>query len=124
MTTERVLQLAATDAAREALIRLRAARGPLMIIQSAGCCGGTAPMCFEDGEFLTGTDDILLGEVEGCAFYIDSRLYAAWHTDQLVLDVEPGTAEGFSLSAGEGLHFVTKALICGRDDGPGAPGPV
>jgi uncharacterized protein (DUF779 family) len=36
----------ATEAARQAVYRLRAARGPLMFVQSAGCCGGSAPMCF------------------------------------------------------------------------------
>ena len=47
-------RLVATEAARQAIIRLRAARGPLMFVQSAGCCGGSAPMCFTAGEFITG----------------------------------------------------------------------
>ena len=55
---------------------------------------------------------MLVGEVADCPFYIDARQYEAWHTDQLILDVEPGTAEGFSLPAGEGLHFVTRSRVC------------
>ena len=98
----------ATEAAREAVRRLRAARGPLMFVQSAGCCAGSVPMCFPDGEFLTGPGDLLLGSVAGCPFYIDQRLYHAWHPGQLILDVAPGPPEGFSLAAGEGLHFVTQ----------------
>jgi uncharacterized protein (DUF779 family) len=98
----------ATEAAREAVRRLRAARGPLMFVQSAGCCGGSAPMCFPAGEYLTGPGDLLLGSVADCPFYIDQRVYEAWHPGQLVLDVEPGTPEGFSLAAGDGLHFVTR----------------
>jgi uncharacterized protein (DUF779 family) len=98
----------ATKAARLAVRRLRAVRGPLMFAQSGGCCGGSAPMCFPRGEYLTGPGDLLLGSVEGCPFYIDRRLYEAWHPGRLVLDVEPGDPEGFSLAAGDGLHFVTR----------------
>ena len=98
----------ATEAARLAVRRLRAVRGPLMFVQSAGCCDGSAPMCFPRGEYLTGPGDLLLGTVEGCPFYIDRRLYEAWHPRRLVLDVEPGAPEGFSLAAGDGLHFVTR----------------
>lgn len=99
----------ATEAAREAIRRLRAVRGPLMFVQSAGCCAGTVPMCFPDGEFQTGPGDLMLGLVEGSPFYIDQRLYQAWHPGQLVLDVAPGPPEGFSLPAGDGVHFITRA---------------
>ncbi|HTR90740.1 MAG TPA: DUF779 domain-containing protein [Trebonia sp.] len=98
----------ATEAARQAVYRLRAVRGPLMFVQSAGCCGGSAPMCFPAGEYLTGPGDILLGRIAGCPFYMDARQYRAWHPELLVLDVEAGMPEGFSLAAGEGLHFVTR----------------
>ena len=101
----------ATEAAREAVRRLRAARGPLMFVQSAGCCAGSVPMCFPEGEYLTGDGDLLLGTIAGCPFYIDRRLYEAWHSGQLVLDVAPGRPEGFSLAAGEGLHFVTQRRV-------------
>jgi uncharacterized protein (DUF779 family) len=102
----------ATEAAREAVRRLRAARGPLMFVQSAGCCAGSVPMCFPAGEYLTGPGDLLLGTIEGCPFYMDLRQYEAWHPVQLVLDVEPGPPEGFSLAAGEDLHFVTRGDTC------------
>ena len=98
----------ATAAARQAVSRLRAARGPLMFVQSAGCCGGSAPMCFPAGEYLTGPGDLLLGTIAGCPFYVDARQYRAWHPGQLVIDVEPGMPEGFSFAAGPGQHFVTR----------------
>ena len=102
-------RVVATEAARQAVNRLRAVRGPLMFVQSAGCCGGSAPMCFPAGEYLTGPGDVLLGRIVGCPFYMDARQYEAWHPGRLVIDVEPGAPEGFSLAAGEGLHFVTRA---------------
>lgn len=102
-------RISATPAAREAIRRLRAARGhPLMFVQSGGCCDGSAPMCFPSGEFITGDADLLLGEVEGCSFYIDSRLYHAWNDPALVLDVATGEPGGFSLGPGGGLHFVIR----------------
>jgi len=102
-------RISATPAAREAIRRLRAARGEgLMLVQSAGCCAGSAPMCFPAGEFIVGDADLLLGVIEDCPFYIDARIYQSWGRPHLVLDVAPGDPEGFSLGPGRGLHFVTR----------------
>lgn len=90
----------ATPAAREAIRRLRAERGPVMFVQSGGCCAGSTPMCFPDGEFVVGDSDVLLGEIEGCPCYIGARLHTAWHEAPIVLDVILGAPEGFSLAAG------------------------
>jgi uncharacterized protein (DUF779 family) len=106
-------QVSATPAAREAVIRLRAARGhPLMFVQSGGCCAGSTPMCFPAGEFIIGSVDLLLGEIEGAPYYIDSRLHAAWNNAELILDVAPGDPEGFSLGPGGGMHFVVRSETC------------
>ena len=103
-------RVGATPAAREAVSRLRAARGgPVMFVQSAGCCAGSVPMCFPAGEFLTGDRDQLLGEIDGCPFYIDAELHARWHHARLVLDVADGEPEGFSLGPGGGRHFITRS---------------
>jgi uncharacterized protein (DUF779 family) len=108
-------RISATPAARAAVIRLRAARGhPLMFVQSGGCCAGSTPMCFPAGEFITGDVDLLLGEIEGCPFYIDSRLHEAWNNAGLTLDVAPGEPEGFSLGPGGGMHFVVRSEACHR----------
>jgi uncharacterized protein (DUF779 family) len=105
--------ISATPAAREAIRRLRAARGEgLMFVQSAGCCAGSVPMCFPAGEFILGDTDLLLGMIEGCPFYIDARTYRSWDTPQLILDIAPGSPEGFSLGPGGGLHFVTRGGGC------------
>ena len=99
--------ISATPAAREAIRRLRAARGgALMFVQSAGCCAGSVPMCFPAGEYLTGGSDLMLGTIDGCPFYIDARIYRSWDDAELILDVAPGDPEGFSLGAGPGQHFV------------------
>jgi uncharacterized protein (DUF779 family) len=106
-------RITATPAAREAITRLRAARGgPVMFVQSGGCCAGSTPMCYPEGEFVVGDVDVLLGDVDGCPFYIDKRLDEAWHQDQFLLDVAVGGPEGFSLAAGDNLHFVTLSPAC------------
>ena len=106
-------RISATPAAREAIRRLRAARGQgLMFVQSAGCCAGSVPMGFPAGELILGDTDLLLGMIEDCPFYIDARTYQSWDTPQLVLDIVPGSPEGFSLGPGGGLHFVTRASAC------------
>ena len=100
-------RITATPAADGAISRLLADRGgPVMFVQSGGCCAGSTPMCFPAGEFLVGDSDVLLGEIDGCPFYIDAALDRAWHQDRFVLDVAAGPAEGFSLPAGDNLHFI------------------
>jgi len=43
-----------TAAAADLLRRLAGQYGPLMFHQSGGCCDGSSPMCYPDGEFQTG----------------------------------------------------------------------
>ena len=64
------------------------------------------------GEFLVGGIDVLLGDIDGCPFYIDKRLDQAWHQEQFLLDTAPGEPEDFSLAAGDNLHFVTRSPAC------------
>src|SRR5450756_823624 len=91
-------RITATPAAREAITRLHAARGgPVMFVESGGCCAGSTPMCYPDGEFVIGDVDVLLGDIDGCPFYIDKRLDEAWHQEVFLLDVAAGEPEGFSL---------------------------
>ena len=106
-----VARVVATSAALEAIAQLVVERGPVMFFQSGGCCDGSLPMCFADGEFVIGSHDVLLGEVGGCPFYIDARQYQVWKHTQLILDVGVGEPEGFSLAAGEDRHFVILSRV-------------
>ena len=98
--------MTATDAALEAIERLRAVHGPLAFFQSGGCCDGSLPICLKDGELPPGPDDLLLGTVAGAPFYVDAEQHARWGQPSFVLDVSPAPAEGFSLSPRD-AHFVT-----------------
>ena len=112
----------ATAAAREAIRRLSADRGPLMFFQSGGCCDGSLPICLDAGELIIGGDDVLLGEIEGAPVYIAGGQHEAWKHTQLVLDVDEGEPEGFSIAAGEGRHFsLLSRCLPAPVDPPGRP---
>jgi hypothetical protein len=106
----------ATEAARAAIADLVDRQGPVMFFQSGGCCDGSLPICFHDGEFVIGQHDVLLGHVGGCPYYIDHRQYEAWKHTQLILDVGEGDPEGFSLAAGENKHFVIRSRVFGPEE--------
>jgi uncharacterized protein (DUF779 family) len=102
-------RVVATDAAVAEIERLRAEHGPLMFFLSGGCCDGSSPMCFPDGELLLGPNDLLLGEVDGCSFHIDAEQYERWNRPSFVLDVAPGAGSGMSLEETHAVHFVLRA---------------
>ncbi len=99
----------ATEAARNLIKRLKTRYGPLIFMQSGGCCDGSSPMCLQAGDLLLGPNDLLLGEIEGCSFYIDQEQYERWRKPQFLLDVAPGDGDTFSLEGPEGMHFVARA---------------
>lgn len=70
-----ISRVLATDAALVLIAKLKAKHGPLMFHQSGGCCDGSSPMCYPDGELLIGDSDVLLGEIGGCPFYMSAAQY-------------------------------------------------
>jgi uncharacterized protein (DUF779 family) len=101
-------QVTATDAAQAAIERLEARHGPLMFVQSGGCCDGSSPICLSAGELLLGPNDVLLGEIAGCPFYVDRDQYARWQKPRFVIDIAPGGGDSFSLEGSDGVHFVAR----------------
>jgi uncharacterized protein len=102
-------RVVATESAVAEIRRLRDEHGPLMFFQSGGCCDGSSPMCFPDGELIVGPNDLMLGEVDGCPFYIDAEQYERWNRPTLALDVAQGAGSGMSLEGVHNLHFVVKS---------------
>ena len=108
-----------TPAASELLLRLRTLHGPLMFHQSGGCCDGSAPMCYPEGEFRTGGSDVLLAEleVEGVdepvTFWMSKSQYELWSHTRLIVDVVAGRGSGFSLEAPEGVRFLIRSRVVG-----------
>jgi uncharacterized protein len=109
MTT--VPRVLATDAALDLIARLEAKHGPLMFHQSGGCCDGSSPMCYPDGDLLVGDNDVRLGEIGGCPFYMSAPQFEYWKHTQLTIDVVPGRGGMFSLEGPEGLRFLTRSRL-------------
>ncbi|MFC6076503.1 DUF779 domain-containing protein [Microbispora bryophytorum] len=106
-----------TPAAAGLIRRVRAAHGPLMFHQSGGCCDGSAPMCYPEGEFRTGSSDVLLASltVEGVdepvTFWMSASQFERWRHTHLTVDVVPGRGSGFSLEAPEGVRFLIRSRL-------------
>lgn len=100
-----------TEAAAEIVDRLREDNGELMFHQSGGCCDGSSPMCYLEGEFLVGNADVWLGEISGCDFYMAKDQFAFWKHTELTIDVVPGRGAGFSIEVPLGIRFVTKSRV-------------
>ena len=109
MTT--VPRVLATDAALDLIARLKTKHGPLMFHQSGGCCDGSSPMCYPEGELLVGDGDVRLGEIGGCPFYMSAAQFEYWKHTQLTIDVGPGRGGMFSLEGPEGLRFLTRSRL-------------
>ncbi len=100
-----------TPAAEAVIERLRPMHGPLLFHQSGGCCDGSAPMCYPLGEFRTGAQDVLMGHIADCPFYMGAAQFEYWRHTQLIIDVVPGRGSGFSLEAPEGVRFLTRSRL-------------
>lgn len=101
----------ATPAAAALIHKLVAQHGPLMFHQSGGCCDGSSPMCYLEGEFRLGQRDVLLGAIEGASLYIGGAQFELWKHTQLVIDAVPGRGGGFSLESPEGMRFLTRSRV-------------
>lgn len=105
-----------TPEAAALLERLAERHGPLLFHQSGGCCDGSAPMCFPTAEFRLGGQDVRLGEIGGCPFYMSRFQYAYWSNCQLTIDIVEGRGNSFSVEAPEGVRFITRSRLFGADE--------
>lgn len=125
-------RVALTDDAAALLARLRTVHGELMFHQSGGCCDGSSPMCYPQGDFLLGDADVHLGDLvvdapgptdgpgadgpgadgptgaDGAAgrfvvpVWMSRAQFEYWKHTHLTIDVVPGRGAGFSVEAPEG----------------------
>jgi uncharacterized protein len=125
-------RVAVTDAAAGLLARLRRLHGELMFHQSGGCCDGSSPMCYPDGDFLLGESDVHLGTLElidgplteagatGETFtvpvWMSRAQFEYWKHTHLTIDVVPGRGAGFSVEAPEGVRFLIRSRLLTDDE--------
>lgn len=117
---ESLPRLAITAESVHLLRALWNTHGALMFHQSGGCCDGSSPMCFAEGEFITGANDVLLGvfdiapqglPVQPIEFWMSKEQFAYWSHTFLTVDVVAGRGSGFSLEAPEGVRFLIRSRL-------------
>ncbi|MGC5165781.1 DUF779 domain-containing protein [Luteimicrobium sp. DT211] len=132
MTTPPVLgRVDVTDAAAALLARLRRRHGALMFHQSGGCCDGSSPMCYPDGDFrVSETADVHLGDLViadpaaggdppssfTVPVWMSRAQFEYWKHTHLTIDVVPGRGAGFSVEAPEGVRFLIRSRLLTDDE--------
>lgn len=109
---ESIKRVLVTEQAKEVIDTLRKRFGSeLMFHQSGGCCDGSSPMCFEKGDFKVGSQDVWLGKVYGCDFFMSADQFEYWKHTQLTLDVTPGRGSSFSIEIPMGIRFMIRSKL-------------
>jgi uncharacterized protein (DUF779 family) len=121
LTDSVVRRVDLTSEAADLLRRLRDRHGPLMFHQSGGCCDGSSPMCYPDGDFIVGDADVKLGElavdgIENVPVYMSREQFGYWSHTHLTIDVVNGRGAGFSLEAPTGQRFLIRSRLFSDDE--------
>ncbi|MBO0321873.1 DUF779 domain-containing protein [Muricauda sp. CAU 1633] len=111
--TKRVL---VSDRALEIIDQLKERHGELMFHQSGGCCDGSSPMCFPKGELMLNENDVWLGSIHNCDFYMSKDQFEYWKHTQLTVDITTGRGSSFSLEIPLGIRFVIKSRVYTDDE--------
>ena len=82
-----------------------------MFMQSAGCCDGTAPMCYKSGEVYIGSRDIQLGVVGNAPYYMNKSQFEYFKHTQIILDVIKGMGASFSLESAGDYAFLIRSRV-------------
>jgi uncharacterized protein (DUF779 family) len=122
-------RVAVTDVAAEMIRTLREENGPLMFHQSGGCCDGSSPMCFAQGDFITGDADVLLGQIEAGTpepvdVWMSREQFAYWKHTHLTIDLVPGRGAGFSLESPNGVRFLIRSRLLTEAEDAELGGPA
>lgn len=105
-----------TDAAAEVIDTLRNQHGELLFHQSGGCCDGSSPMCFPKEDLMLNENDVWLGEVNGCDFWMSKDQFEYWKHTKLTLDITKGRGSSFSLEIPMGIRFVIQSRLFTEDE--------
>lgn len=120
--SSKIERVALTPAAADLLLKLTELHGPLMFHQSGGCCDGSSPMCYPDGEFRLGGQDVHLGNLlvsgvdKPIGFHMSASQYQYWKHTHLTVDVVKGRGGGFSVEAPEGVRFLIRSRLFAEEE--------
>lgn len=104
-------RLSATPSAITLIEQLTQQHGPIVFLQSGGCCEGSGPMCMPAGEFRPSPSDVKLGILAGAVFYMGDSHFSFMANTHTILDAVPGSSGSFSLDCGSGMAFITRGRV-------------
>jgi len=115
-STGRLPRVELSEKAVALLTELTKIHGPLMFHQSGGCCDGSSPMCYPEGEFRIGHVDVKLGELDAglpqpISFWMSESQFEYWSHTHLTVDVVPGRGSGFSVESPTGQRFMIRSRL-------------
>jgi uncharacterized protein (DUF779 family) len=109
-------RVAISPEATKVIDQLREIHGDLIFHQSGGCCDGSSPMCFPKDEFFIDDNDVLLGTVHDCPFYMSRFQFDYWKHTHLTLHVVPGRGASFSAEIPLGLRFIIESRLLTEEE--------
>ncbi|MEM6795748.1 MAG: DUF779 domain-containing protein [Acidobacteriota bacterium] len=110
-TTTLPARVSITAKASEVLAQVREEHGELVFHQSGGCCDGSSPMCLKKSEFFIGARDILVGEIDGCSFYMSPDQFSYFKHSHVTIDAVVGRGSSFSLEIPLGYRFMAVSRL-------------
>ncbi len=99
-------RVSATPEALDVIERLTAKHGPLVFLQSGGCCDGSSPLCVRRGELLIGPTTSSWATSDRPPSTSTVSRMSAGVSPRFVIDVSAGAGDTFSLEGREDLHFI------------------
>jgi uncharacterized protein len=105
-------RVSATPAAQALISKLTAEHGPIVFLQSGGCCEGSGPLCMPAHELKPSSMDVVLGTLnDGAIFYMSDSHFSFAENMHTILDAQPGSSGSFSLDCGSGFAFITRGRL-------------
>ena len=104
-------RVSATPAALALIDKLSAEHGPIIFLQSGGCCEGSGPMCMPEKEFNPSASDVILGKFNNAIFYMGDSHFTFAENMHTILDAMPVSSGSFSLDCGTGFAFITRGRL-------------
>ncbi len=111
-----ISRISATNSAIDLIETLTAKFGPIIFLQSGGCCEGSGPLCMPANEFKPSPSDVILGEIAGAIYYMGDSHFTFSENTHTILDAVAGSSGSFSLDCGTGLAFITRGRLYNDDE--------
>jgi uncharacterized protein (DUF779 family) len=108
---EKTKRVSATPSALALIDRLTAEHGPIVFLQSGGCCEGSGPICMPISEFNPSASDVILGGWKDATFYMGDSHFTFAENMHTILDATPNSSGSFSLDCGTGFAFITSGRL-------------